>query len=268
MTNTQESAAVCHDMVLPYLAGITDTLLAPLDSLPDGAHVLDLACATGEPSLSLARRRPGLRISGIDVDPVLLDAARAKATRDGLTVDFQPMSMADLEFAEGSVDGLVSRMGLLLAATAPFDVAAREAARVVRRGGILSIATWTDLVASPYTRIGLPVLRQVLPEGTVPPFEDLFAESARPGALEQYLAGAGFTDLQGSWLSWDTECPDFETWWRFDTGAGPLQPFYAALDERQHAMAREAMADALGEYRTSSGSYLLPATCRMITGRR
>ncbi|MBE8515948.1 methyltransferase domain-containing protein [Amycolatopsis sp. H6(2020)] len=268
MTNTEEAVAAAHDLSLPYLAGLTDTLLVPLDALPDGAHVVDVACGTGEPSLSLARRRPGLRITGIDTDLALLAAARAKATRAGLTVEFQLMPMTDLDFADGSVDAIVSRMGLLLAGTAPFDASAGEAARVLRAGGILSLATWTDLASSPYTGIGLPVLRHVLPEGTVPEFEALFADAARPGALEQQLANAGFADIQASWFSWETECRDFETWWQFDTGAGPLKMFFDALDERQHASARHTMADALREYRTPSGSYRVPATCRMITARR
>jgi ubiquinone/menaquinone biosynthesis C-methylase UbiE len=268
LTNTQEAAAAAHDLSLPYLAGLVDTLLAPFGSLPDGAHIVDLACGTGEPSLSLARRRPGLRISGVDTDPTLLAAARAKATRDDLAIDFHPMPMTDLEFADSSADGIVSRMGLLLAGTAPFDSSAREAARVVRRGGVLSLATWTDLAASPYTGIGLPVLRQVLPDGTVPEFEALFADAARPGALEQYLADAGFTDVEASWFSWETECPDFEAWWEFGTGAGPLKPFFDALDEHQRATARHTMADTISKYRTPSGSYRMPATCRVITARR
>jgi SAM-dependent methyltransferase len=209
-----------------------------------------------------------LRISGIDTDLALLAAARAKATRDDLTVEFHQMPMTDLGFADDSVDAITSRMGLLLAGTAPFDASTREAARVLRTGGILSLATWTDLASSPYTGIGLPVLRQVLPEGTVPEFEALFADAARPGALEQQLENAGFTDIHASWTSWKTECPDFETWWQFDTGAGPLKPFFDLLDEPQRAMARHAMADALSDHQTLSGSYRVPATCRMITARR
>ncbi|WP_158226844.1 class I SAM-dependent methyltransferase [Amycolatopsis vastitatis] len=268
MTNTEEAVAAAHDLSLPYLAGITDPLLTPLDALPDGAHVVDVACGTGEPSLSLARRRPGLRISGIDTEFALLAAARAKAAEAGLTVEFTPMPMTDLDFADGSVDAITSRMGLLLAGTAPFDAAAGEAARVLRAGGILSLATWTDLAASPYTGIGLPVLRRVLPEGTVPEFEALFADAARPGALERQLANAGFTDIQASWFSWETECPGFESWWHFDTGAGPLKPFFDSLDDGRRASARQAMNDALDEHRTPSGGYRVPATCRMITARR
>ncbi|MBP2328020.1 hypothetical protein JOF56_008405 [Kibdelosporangium banguiense] len=54
MTNTEAAVAAAHDLSLPYLAGLTDTRIATLDSLPDGAHVVDIACGTGEP-----KRVPG-----------------------------------------------------------------------------------------------------------------------------------------------------------------------------------------------------------------
>lgn len=268
LTNN-EAAAAAHELFLSYLDGINDPLLAPFDSLPGGAQVVDLACGTGEPTMSLARRRPDLRIIGIDVEPTLLATASAKASHDELaTVDFRAMSMVELEFADDSVDGIVSRMGLLLAGVAPFGPTVREAARVLRPAGVLSIATWTDPASNPYTGVALPVLRQVLPEGVVPDFEARFAESAQEGALEKYLVDAGFTQIEASWFSWETECPNFETWWEFEAGAGRLKSFFDALDQHQGNTARQTMADAIAKYQTASGSYLMPATCRVITARK
>ncbi|MGP2436941.1 class I SAM-dependent methyltransferase [Streptomyces sp. JW3] len=263
------AATAAHDLIQTYLRGINDPLLAPFGSLPEGAHVVDLACGTGEPSLPLARRRPDLRITGIDVDPALLAEARAKAGREDIaTVEFHEMSMIETTFADASVDGIVSRMGLLLAGLAPFGPAAREAARVLRPEGLLTLATWTDAASNPYTGIALPVLRQVLPAGAVPDFESSFADSAEEGALEKHLVAAGFTHIAASWFSWETECPDFETWWEFNTSAGRLNSFFASLDPEQRATARRVMADNISGYQTDSGGFRIPATCRIITAQR
>jgi SAM-dependent methyltransferase len=178
------------------------------------------------------------------------------------------MDMTALAFEDGSIDAVTSRMGLFLPGTAPFDVAAREAARVLRPDGLLSLATWTDLASSPYTGVGLPVLRRILPPGTIPDFNAPFAESARPGALETHLAEAGFRSVEPSWFRWRTEYPSFDAWWEFDTGFVPLQAWFDALDGQQLAAARSAMAEDISEYRTGTGSYRLPATSRVITARR
>ena len=265
MTSVQSDEAVT---IMRLLTGLADRLLAPVAGLPAGARVVQLACGTGELSLALARRRPDLRISAIDIDPGVLAAGRAAAAARSLPVEFRAMSMAGLDFADGSVDAVISRMGLFLPGTAPFDVAAREAGRILRPGGVLSIATWSDLAGSPYTRIGLSVLRRILPEDAVPDLAVVFAESARPGAFEGHLTSAGFRDIEATWFEWETGYPDFEAWWRFNAGFGALKPLFGALDERRRAAARQVMAEEMAEYRTASGGYRLPATARVITARR
>jgi SAM-dependent methyltransferase len=250
------------------LSGLADRLLSPVEGLPSGAHVVQLACGTGQLSRILARRRPDLRITGIDIDPAVLSVGRAAAAEDDLAVDFRVMSMAELDLADGSADAVLSRMGMFLPGTAPFELTAREAARILRPGGPLSIATWSDLDGSPYTRIGLAVLRRMLPDGAVPDLEVMFTETARPGALEGYLTGTGFRDVEASWFRWNTGYPDFESWWEFCTGFGPLKALFDLLDEQGRGDARRLMADLIDEHRTPSGGYDLPATARALTARR
>ncbi|MCS7482460.1 class I SAM-dependent methyltransferase [Umezawaea endophytica] len=254
--------------VMRLLAGLVDRLLAPVEGLPSGSHVMQLACGTGELSLELARRRPDLRITAIDVDSTVLDAGRAAAVERDLSVEFRTMSMAGLDLADGGVDAVISRMGMFLPGTAPFDVVAREAARVLRPGGPLSIATWSDLAGSPYTRIGLSVLRRVLPAGAVPDMESFFSDSARPGAFEGHLADAGFQDVEAAWFRWDTEYPDFEAWWRFVAEFGALKPLFDSLDASTRATARDVMESTMAEHGTGSGGYRLTATARVVTARR
>lgn len=264
MASTENDASI---NIMRLLTGLADRLLAPVEGLPQDAHVVQLACGTGELSLTLARRRPDLRITAIDIDPTVLGAGRTAAAEQHLPVEFRAMSMAGLDFADGSVDAVISRMGMFLPGTAPFDAAAKEAARILRPGGSLSIATWSDLAGSPYTRIGLSVLRRILPEGAVPDMEVFFNESARPGAFEGHLTNAGFRDVEAAWFRWDTEYPDFEAWWAFDAGFGALKPLFDSLDGHQRAAARQVMADGMAEHRTTSGGYRLPATARVMTAR-
>ena len=56
--------------------------------------VIDLACGTGSSTLPLAAR--GYRASGIDLSGEMLQLARAKAARAGLTVDFQQGDLRSL----------------------------------------------------------------------------------------------------------------------------------------------------------------------------
>ncbi|MDP9794948.1 SAM-dependent methyltransferase [Catenuloplanes nepalensis] len=251
--------------IMRLLSGLTTPLLAPLDGLPPGAHVVQLACGTGSLSIALAGRRPDLRITAIDINPAVLAAARSDAARARVSVDFREMSMAALDLADGSADAVVSRMGLFLPGTAPFGAAAREAARVLRPGGVLSAAAWTGADDSPYTRFGPAVLRRI--RVATPDFDPPFAEAGRAGALEGHLVDAGLRDVESRWFHWETDYPDFESWWSFNAGFGPLGALFGALTAEQTGAARQAMAEALSPYRTSAGGYRLPATARHLTAR-
>lgn len=60
-------------------------------------RILDLACGTGNSSLSLAKR--GLRVTGVDLSPQMLEAAREKAFREGLALEFLEQDMRELNLS-------------------------------------------------------------------------------------------------------------------------------------------------------------------------
>jgi ubiquinone/menaquinone biosynthesis C-methylase UbiE len=101
---------------------------------PDGAAVLDVGTGPGVLLVELARRRPDLRLRGIDLSPDMVD----KATRNlGDRAGVQVASVTDLPFPDGSFDLVVSSLSLHHwddpAAAVP------ELARVLRPGGRLCV---------------------------------------------------------------------------------------------------------------------------------
>ena len=69
-----------------------DQILA-LVGLPQGAAVLDLCCGPGRHVLEFARR--GFRVTGVDRTQRYLEAARATALSEGLTVELVQADMRD-----------------------------------------------------------------------------------------------------------------------------------------------------------------------------
>ncbi len=70
-----------------YRAGIDPVLLASATDAVPGQSVLDLGCGAGVASLSLAARVPGLRITGLELQPVYAALARRNASENRLDVN-------------------------------------------------------------------------------------------------------------------------------------------------------------------------------------
>lgn len=66
----------------PYLLG-RDRLIAQLD-VPDGGHVLEVACGTGRNLIEAARRYPRAQFYGFDISREMLDTATASIERAGV----------------------------------------------------------------------------------------------------------------------------------------------------------------------------------------
>ncbi len=63
----------------------------------NGQRVLDIGCGTGALTLRAARR--GARVKGIDINPQMLEIARAKATEEDLSsrIELFDMGIAELD---------------------------------------------------------------------------------------------------------------------------------------------------------------------------
>jgi SAM-dependent methyltransferase len=100
-----------------------------------GQQVLDLGCGEGYNTRILARR--GARMTGIDVSERMLGLALDAERDEPLGIRYARASFSDLAmFADGSFDAVVSFMALMDGPR--FDLAMREAFRVLRAGGMLA----------------------------------------------------------------------------------------------------------------------------------
>lgn len=139
--------AADFDLFLSLIHPVTRALLDLLPAPVSGETVLDIACGTGEPGLPLSRRAPRVRLLGIDAAAAMIEAARSKAFREGLSnVRFEVMSSDTLALDNGSVDAVISRFGFMMFGDVP--ASARELGRVLPPG---VISVWRSGMRWPKT---------------------------------------------------------------------------------------------------------------------
>ena len=101
----------------------------------EGLDVLDVGCGDGALAAALSRR--GGRVTELDPDPRMLDAARTRAKAESLDLNLVPGRAEALPFADETFDYVVAVTVLCFIPQA--DKAIAEMARVLRPGGRLVI---------------------------------------------------------------------------------------------------------------------------------
>jgi ubiquinone/menaquinone biosynthesis C-methylase UbiE len=117
---------------------VGEQLCETLD-LRSGSKVLDVAAGNGMASLAAARR--WCHVTSTDYVPALLERGRARASADGLSIEFLEADAECLPFEDSAFDVVVSTFGVMF--TPNQAKAASELLRVCKSGGRIGLANWT-----------------------------------------------------------------------------------------------------------------------------
>jgi len=257
-----EQLASLMDRYLPLIEPVGRAILDHLPPLGEAASVLDIACGTGEPGLTLARQTRSLRLLGVDRVPAMIDIARAKAAREDLSAArFEVMAAERLECGDGAFDAVVSRFGLLMFGDTL--ASARELRRVVRVGGAFSLAVWDDMATNTLVRASIEAFRPFVPEELVAPFESSVGAQAGDRLRE-----VGWTDARTDTFRWHYAFADDAALWEFVSGPGLFARHIAAVAEGDMQPVRERVLGGLAAHRQPDGGYLIPHVCRLWWGQR
>ena len=133
-----------------------ESLLVPALQGRQGARILDIASASGEPSATLAAALPQAQVLATDFVAPYLEIGRARAARLGLTnLQFEQADGENLTYGDASFDALTCSLGLMFMPS--FRKALAEAARVLKPGGIYAATVWQAEEQVPFFRLAKEV---------------------------------------------------------------------------------------------------------------
>jgi SAM-dependent methyltransferase len=235
-------------------------LLARMAITP-ALDVLDVATGTGNAALAAAAA--GAQVTGLDITPELFVAARERAARLQVAVDWVEGDAEDLPFEDASFDRVLSIFGVQFAPR--HVVAARELARVCRPGGRIGLVNWT-----PSGQIGA-LLRIV---GSYMPPPPTYAMAPPLWGSESHVrglfAGTGVTlEFARGHNPWRFESPEHYVSF-METTYGPLVKARERLtaDDRWEECRREVLALARRFNRATDGSLLMLAEYLVVIGQK
>jgi len=130
---TWGSAGTTYDKVSETIADALEHVVTRVAPQP-GERCLDIATGTGWTARRIKAR--GADVVGVDIGAGVIDAAKKLAPE----IEFRVGDAEQLDFPDGTFDVVTSTYGVMFVAR-PED-AARELARVCKKGGRLGICTW------------------------------------------------------------------------------------------------------------------------------
>ena len=196
-----------------------------------GTTLLDVACGSGQLALIAARR--GARVTGVDIAPNWILAARGRAAAEGLDARFDEGDAEALPYADGSFDVVATVYGAMFAPRP--ELVAAELLRVCRSGGRIAMANWTreGFIGSMFKTIAQFIAPPGMPAPVLWGDENVVRERL----------GAGLADLQLTRLHFRFDYPfaPAEVVEFFRQHYGPITRAFDTLGETEGAALRSGL---------------------------
>lgn len=188
--------------------------------LRSGMRFLDVAAGSG--ALSVPAARLGAQVLATDQSPVMLELLRARAQKEGLSIETRVMDGHALHLDDKSFDMAGSQFGVMLFPDMPKAI--REMARVVRHGGRVLISAYGDPHQIEFLGFLIGAVQSVRPDFNGPAMDPppLEFQLADPERLRKELAAAGLRDVKVETITETTEHKTGKDLWEWLVWSNPI----------------------------------------------
>lgn len=233
-------------------SGMTEAIVAAAN-VKSGQRVLDIACGTGEPAISIATLLQGNgEVVGVDISPAPLEIARQRAKHRNLTnVQFEQCDAHRLSFPDNSFDRVTSRLGIMF--FEDLSNALREMHRVLTPGGRVTLLAW-GVMGQPYFSSTIGTLLRLFPGSDMPAAARKMFAFGQPGLLAGKLRAAGFSAVEEKFLTvpWTWPGTPDEVWEYFKEVTIPFAPLIKSVPPERQAEVDKAVTTAIAQYAEGS----------------
>ena len=232
---------------------ITDRMIDAL-GVRDGDTILELCAGPGSVGLQVAERHPIAKVIVTDFAPHMVEASERGAKEKALSnVEVREMDAQSIGLPDASVDGVISRYGLMI----PPDRSKvfSEIRRVLKPGRVLTYATWGPIPNNAWMMLsGAPLMARGLftppPEGMPLSSEDENRQTAN---------AAGFANVETAVLDYPMPFENFDEYWDVQTAVGgPVAEAVRKLSTEHQREIHDEVEGYAASFKTDSG-YALPA---------
>jgi SAM-dependent methyltransferase len=241
----------------PMLEPAAEAIVEACDPQP-GTQLLDIAAGTGNVAVLAARR--GAHVTASDLTPRMIELGRARSEAERLEIDWVEADAEALPFGDGRFDVVTSAFGAMFAPRP--EVTARELFRVVKPGGLVAMANYTEECF--FGLLGSAVAANAPATPFPSPF--LWAD---PATVRDRLSGQA-TEVHVEHRSATFEFGSIqEAWDSLERSNGPLNALQQLFPPEAYAGTRARVHELMAELnRADDGRLVIEWTYALVVATR
>jgi ubiquinone/menaquinone biosynthesis C-methylase UbiE len=235
-----------------FLKPMGDAIIADLN-IKDRDHVLDIACGTGEPGLTIAALTPNGKVTGVDLASQMLDIANEHAkTKNISNYETQACDVCELPFDDNQFDKISCRMGFMF--FPDMQMASDEMFRVLKTGGRMATSVWGTPDRNFWITNIMGVINRRLQIAPPPPGAPGIFRCASPGVMKSILEKSGFKHVQEEEINGKVVYENFDQMWTMmnEVAAPVVSALSQATDDVVQSIKNE-VRQMSHQYETTNG---------------
>lgn len=189
--------------------------------LRPGMRFLDVASGSG--ALSIPAARLGANVLSVDISSVMLERLKARAKKEGLSVETRVMDGHSLELEDDTFDITGSQFGVMLFPDMPSGL--REMTRVTKSGGRVLMHVLGPPEKVEFFSFFVRAIQSAVPD-FVPPIDPppLPFQLRNPKRLEQEMINAGLKDVRVQTIYEELSFESGKQFWEWLINSNPVAP--------------------------------------------
>lgn len=240
------------DFMMQFLQPMSDVMISKL-SIEENDSVLDVACGTGEPGLTISLLAKKGYVVGTDLSEKMLEIAIKHAKEKGANNYSTVVSdVCELPFSNESFEKISCRMGFMF--FPDMQMAMDEMYRVLKPKGKMATSVWGESKDNQWVSGILDIVNKHMNIDAPPPLAPGMFRCAPKGLMRSIMEKSGFSNIFEQEVSGKRAYDNFEHLWEMmnDVAAPVVGPLSRASDELRLQIKNEVEAFA-NPFQTHNG---------------
>ncbi len=240
------------EFTMNFLKPMGDKIIEALQIKEDD-QVLDIACGTGEPGLTIAALTTKGKVTGTDLAEQMLVIAMENAAHKQLkNYETNACDVCELPYGQTHFDKISCRMGFMF--FPDMQLASDEMYRILKSGGIMATSVWTTGDKNEWVTNIMGVINKNMQLPPPPAGAPGMFRCGAPGFIKSIMENSGFKNIQEQTVSGKVLYADFEEMWQMmNEVAAPVVGALSKADETMKQKIKAEAAKQSEQYKTDKG---------------